>query len=218
VVAQDRGARLLHDQLAHLVVHHHDLEERHAPRYPETCCSCRTPAAEELAPLTSSGVRFSSISSSSWAVRLLAVLADRAHQALRHDALDRRGEQEGSIPRSSRRTIELGRVVGVQRAEHQVARQRRLHGDLRRLKVADLADQDDVRVLTQEASQQLARRSAPPRVHLALAQPVDVVLDRVLGRQDLGLDVVELRERRVQRRRLARARGPVTITMPLGLR
>ncbi len=46
--------------------------------------------------------------------------------------------------------------------------------------------------------------------------PVDVVLDRVLDRDDLHLGVVGLREHRVERRGLARAGGPVTSTIPCG--
>ena len=42
------------------------------------------------------------------------------------------------------------RVVRVQRAEHQVTRERRLHGDLGRFQIANLAHQDLVRVLPQE--------------------------------------------------------------------
>ena len=50
--------------------------------------------------------------------------------------------RKGSTPMSIRRVSADGRVVGVQRAEHQVAGQRGLDGDLGRLRVADLADQD----------------------------------------------------------------------------
>jgi hypothetical protein len=41
----------------------------------------------------------------------------------------------------------------VHGGEHQVAGQRRLHGDLRRLGVADLADHDLVRVVAQDGAQ-----------------------------------------------------------------
>ncbi len=66
-----------------------------------------------------------------------------------------------------------------------MAGQRRLHGDLGGLEVADLADQDDVRVLTQEGPQQPGERQLLLGVDLALDEPVDVVLDRVLGGEDL---------------------------------
>jgi hypothetical protein len=67
-----------------------------------------------------------------------------------------------------------------------VAGERRLDRDLRRLQVADLADEDDVGVLTQEVSQKPGEGQPLLDVDLALDQAVDVVLDGVLGGQDLG--------------------------------
>ena len=54
------------------------------------------------------------------------------------------------MPMSSSRCSADDRVGGVQRRQHEVAGQRRLHGDPRGLDVADLADQDDVGVLAQD--------------------------------------------------------------------
>ena len=51
-------------------------------------------------------------------------------------------------------------VVRVQRREDQVARQRRLDGDRRRLDVPDFADEDDVRVLADDGPQAGAERQA----------------------------------------------------------
>jgi hypothetical protein len=52
------------------------------------------------------------------------------------------------------------RVVRVQRAEHQVTRQRRADGDLRGLLVADFTDHHHVRVLPQDVAQ--AHREGQP--------------------------------------------------------
>ena len=68
----------------------------------------------------------------------------RLHRARDEERLDAHVHQAADRAR---------RVVGVQRRQHEVARQRRLDGDLRRLEVADFADQDDVRVLAQERAQ-----------------------------------------------------------------
>ena len=80
----------------------------------------------------------------------------------------------------------VGRVVGVQRGEHQVAGERRLHRDLRGLLVADLADQHHVGVLPQDRAQRGGEGEPRLLVHLhlhdVLAQPV---LDRVLDRDDV---------------------------------
>ena len=48
------------------------------------------------------------------------------------------------------------RVVGVQRRQHEVAGQRRLRRDLRRLRVANFADEHDVRILAQQRAQRVA--------------------------------------------------------------
>jgi hypothetical protein len=106
---------------------------------------------------------------------------------------------------STRRVIADGRVVGVQRREHQVAGQRRLHGDLGGLLVADLADQDHVRRLAQHGAQDARERQADAALHLALVDAADVELDRVLGGDDLDVGAVELLQRRVERRGLAGA-------------
>ena len=53
-----------------------------------------------------------------------------------------------------------GGVVGVQRGEHQVTGEGRLDRDFRHFQVADFADQDDVRRLTQHRAEDLARTSA----------------------------------------------------------
>jgi hypothetical protein len=60
------------------------------------------------------------------------------------------------------RLIVDGRVVGVERREHQVAGERGLDADLGGLEVADLADHDDVGVLAQERAQRRGEREADP--------------------------------------------------------
>ena len=89
--------------------------------------------------------------------------------------------------------------------EHEVARERRLDGDLRRLAVADLADHDDVGVGTHHRAQAGGERQARLVVDLDLGDAVELVLDRVLDRDDVLLDRVELVERAVERGRLAGA-------------
>ena len=69
--------------------------------------------------------------------------------------------RNGSIAHVHQTVDAARRVVGVQRREHEVARERRLDGDRRRLAVADFADEDDVGVLPQERPQD-ARRSVRP--------------------------------------------------------
>ena len=79
-----------------------------------------------------------------------------------------------------------GGGVGVQRGEHQVAGEARLHGDLRGLQVADFADQHHVRVLAQDGAQAAREGHLDLGVDLGLADAVDVVLDRILDRHDVA--------------------------------
>ena len=71
-------------------------------------------------------------------------------------------------------------AVGVERGKHQVAGQRGLDRDLRRLQVADLADHDDVRVLAQDRAQRMREGEADLRLHLDLVDAGQLVLDRIL--------------------------------------
>ena len=73
--------------------------------------------------------------------------AERAHEPLRHHAEQRRGDQirwhaEVEQPRDRAR-----RIVGMQRRQHEVAGESRLHGHVGGVAIADLADHDDVGVL-----------------------------------------------------------------------
>ena len=86
-----------------------------------------------------------------------------------------------------------------------MARERGLDGDLRRLAVADLADHDDVGVGAHHRAQAGGERQARLVVDLDLGDALELVLDRVLDRDDVLLDRVELVERAVERGRLARA-------------
>ncbi len=95
--------------------------------------------------------------------------------------------KNGGMPMSRKPRDRAGRVVGVQRAEHRVPGQRGLDGDFGRFQVADLADQDLVGILPQNGPQALGERVADRGVDRHLHDAVDVVLDRVFGRDQLVL-------------------------------
>src|SRR6185436_12150192 len=138
-------------------------------------------------------------------IGFLAVRVQHAHQALSENADQARGKQEGfhtHVAQTSERT-DCG--VGVQRGHHQVSRERGLHGDVRGFQVADFADHHHVRVLAQDGAQSAREGHLDLGVHLRLADAVDVVLDRILDRQDVARVVVDALECRVQRRGLAGA-------------
>ncbi len=88
-----------------------------------------------------------------------------------------------------------------------MAGERRLDRHVGRLQVADLAHHDDVRVLAHEGAHALGEAHVDAVLHLHLVEGGLDHLDRVLDRADVHLRRGELLERRVERRRLARARG-----------
>ncbi len=83
--------------------------------------------------------------------------------------------------------------------------ERGLDGELRGDPVADLADQDDVGVRAQDRRQHSRERQPGLVVHLHLIDAGQPVLDWVLDGDDVDLGLADLGQRRVQRRRLARA-------------
>src|SRR5690606_5748576 len=77
----------------------------------------------------------------------LAVRAERAQQALRHDAENSGVEQITGHAQVEQTGDGRGRVVSMQRGEHEVTGKRGLDGHFGRFQIADLAHHDDVRVL-----------------------------------------------------------------------
>jgi hypothetical protein len=111
--------------------------------------------------------------SSSLAVVVVAHLAgraQRARQALRQHADHGGGDQVRRHAQVHQPRDRAGRVVGVQRAEHQVAGQRGLDRHLGGLQVADLADHDDVRVLAHQRAHALGEAQVQRRLHLGLVE------------------------------------------------
>src|SRR5262249_23882629 len=91
--------------------------------------------------------------------------------------------------------------------EDEVAGERSLDGDLRRLGVADLAHHDDVGVLAHDRAQPAREREPDRRLHVDLVDAEELVLDRVLDGDDLLVGSVDLVERTVERGGLAAAGG-----------
>src|SRR5687767_8436889 len=87
-----------------------------------------------------------------------------------------------------------------------MSRERCLDSDHGGLAVAHLTDHQDVGVGPQQRAQRRSERQACPWVDLHLTEALDAYLDRVLDGDDVSPGVVDLLERRVQRRRLPRTR------------
>ena len=82
-----------------------------------------------------------------------ALGANAANQALCQNGFDGGRNQKRGDPHILHPGDRAGRIVGVQRTEHCMSRQRRLDRNLCRFQVANLADQDFVGILPQNGSQ-----------------------------------------------------------------
>ena len=141
--------------------------------------------------------------------------ADARQEALRDDALEDAREDRadrGLLDRGEeldQAADRLGRVDGVHRREDEVAGLGGLQRGLGGLAVAQLADQDHVRVLAERAAERLVE-GLGVEPDLTLVDDAALVavqdLDRVLDRDDvLAARLVDVADDRRERRRLAGA-------------
>ena len=141
-------------------------------------------------------------------IGLPAGRAQRARQPLRHHPDQRGLQQVGRHTQIQQPRDGTGRIVGVQRGDHQVPGQRRLHRHLRRFQIADLAHHDDVRILPHQRADAIGKAQIDGRLHLHLVEAVFHHLDRILDGGHIHLLRGQCPQRGVERRRLARARRP----------
>src|ERR1700761_8377387 len=92
--------------------------------------------------------------------------------------------------------------------QHEMTGQRRLHGNLHSLEIADLADHYDVGVLPQDRAQQAGEVEPDLRLYLDLIDARQLILDGVFDGYDVARHRVQLQEAGIERRRLAAARWP----------
>ena len=86
----------------------------------------------------------------------------------------------------------------MQRGEDQVTCQRGLDRDLCGFQITGLADHDAVRILSQECPQDIGESQARGLVDRNLENALDLILDRILRREELGVDGVDLVEAGVE--------------------
>ncbi len=79
-----------------------------------------------------------------------------------------------------------------------MAGQRRLDSNARSLKIANLADHDDVWVLPQDRAQRTRKVEPDGGLDLHLIDPRKLIFDRILDRENLALSVVEPLESRIE--------------------
>src|SRR5581483_5427075 len=195
------------DELANLVVDAHHFDQAHAPLVAGVVALLTTSALEDL-----KGTDFFFLVADVHqrlrldVDRLLAVRTDAACEPLRGDELHRRGDQKRLDSHVHQTIDRRRRVVRVQRREDEMSGERRLDRDLRRFEVADLADEDDVRILPEKGAQRRREVQADRLLHLHLIDARQVELDRILRGHDVHFRRVHLRECGVERVRLPRSR------------
>ena len=88
-------------------------------------------------------------------------------------------------------------------AEYEVPCEGGLDGDFSGLQIPDFTDEDHVGVLTQNGSQAGCKGNADVMVDLNLNNSIDVIFDRIFGRDELFGNFVHFRQGRIQRGGLA---------------
>ena len=86
-----------------------------------------------------------------------------------------------------------------------MAGKRGLDRDLRSLGIAHFADHDDVWVLSDDGPQRIGEGQPDLRFDLHLVDPLNVVLNRILDRDDHSLGLIQVSQRRVKGGRFAAA-------------
>src|SRR6185437_3690265 len=128
-----------------------------------------------------------------------AFLADTPDQSLSADQMHRGRNQEGLNAHVHETGNRFGSAVGVQSRKYQVARERSLDRDLRGFEVSNFADQDDVGVLPQKRAQCGRKVQTDLFFHLNLIDAAQLKLDRIFGRHDVRVWLIQARDGRVER-------------------
>src|SRR3989475_3105907 len=196
----------MRDQLVELAVHLQDLDDGHA-----------TPIALIVALVAADGPvqrrrtigwrSYHAALAGARLVSLLAVLAQSANQALRDDAYDVAGEDVRDDADVEKPGNRAGGRIGVEGRIDLVSRHRRAERHGGRVLVANLADQDDIGVLSHERADAVAEIHLGGFVDRGLADQGHGIFDRILQGHDVEAVVVDVIEHRIERRRLATAGG-----------
>src|SRR5947209_11558164 len=220
-IAQEAGAagpggflQLAHrgagrDQLAQLVVEDHQFRDRLASLVAgATALAAAAPGAKaERSSLRLREAGFLEQCRVGAAI-LAAVRADEPHQALRQDRIQGGNEAEQIDVHVHEAADHVEYVVRVDGGENEVARERGLHSDVGRLRVAYLAHHDLVGVVPQDGAQPARDGEPLLLVDRDLQHAGELVFHRILDRDDLVLAVVDFRDGGVERGGLAAAGGP----------
>jgi len=126
-----------------------------------------------------------------------------AHETLRDDSDQGRSQQVARHPELEQTSHRFKGAVGVNCRQHQVASNRGANGDRRTLFIADLAEQDHVGVLAQHGPQGGGEVKPYCPSHRDLDNVGYRILNRVLERDDVTSDSIDLAQKGIQRCGLA---------------
>ena len=140
-----------------------------------------------------------------WFVSLFAFGADSTTQPLRQHGVQRRADQVALHAHVDNACDRAAGIVGVQRAEDQVAGKCRLNGDARCFRIPDFTDHQDVGILPQQAAQDAGERQADAVIHLELIDQLQLEFDRIFDRANVLFNGADGIERGIQCRALAAA-------------
>ena len=124
--------------------------------------------------------------------------ANPAGQALGNAANQRRGNEIRFNPHFQQAGHGADAVIGMQGRKDQVAGLGGAHCNLRSLEIADLPDEDNVRVVAQDRAQACGKGQADLVANLDLDGAFELVFDGIFEGDDLSVFVISLRQSRVE--------------------
>src|SRR5260370_38246712 len=121
----------------------------------------------------------------------LTVLTNPANKPLSLNEVDAGGYQEWFNSHVHKSRDSRGSIVGVEGGKYEVARERGLDCNLGSFEVTNLADQDNVGILTKEGTQRRGEVQANLFFHLYLVNARQIELNRILSGHNVRVDRIQ---------------------------
>ena len=123
---------------------------------------------------------------------------ETAYQSLSHHPFDRRRNEKRFDTHVDHAGIRPGGIVGMKGTENQMAGQRGLDCILGRFEVTNFPDKDNIGVVTQDGAEACVERQPNLGMNLNLINAVELVFNRVFGRDDFDIVTLDFVERAVK--------------------
>jgi hypothetical protein len=134
-----------------------------------------------------------------WLVRDLAVRADFPNQTLGEHTFEGGGHEEGFAAHVDQTGNGTGGVVGVKGGENKVPGQGGLDGNTGGFLVPHFPDHDAIRILTEEGAENFTKSQSDGFVDGNLHDAIDIILNRILGREQFAIHGVDFLQASVKR-------------------